>query len=140
MKVRLRRFQAVESKNVPEKVYDIIKRDLPKRRIRLDGVFTTGPMPTLTNIMEILKNNKLIKYHNNIQQIYCGVTGAAPPTFNRKEEEKIIQMFQEVERLYRKYINRYNFFSYSYVLNKILRILKKEEHAKYFKLLKCRCN
>ena len=52
MKVRLTRFQAVESENVPEKVYDIIKRDLQKRRIRWDGV---GPMPTLTNIMEILK-------------------------------------------------------------------------------------
>ena len=50
----------------------------------------------------------------------------------------IIQMFKEVERSYRKYINRYNVFSYSYVLNKILRILKKEEHAKYLKLLNCR--
>ena len=38
LKVRLRRFQAVESENVPEKVYDIIKRDLLKRRIRWDGV------------------------------------------------------------------------------------------------------
>ena len=133
MKVRLRRFQAVESENVPEKVYVIIKRDLRKRRIRCDG-----PMPILTNIMEILKNNKLTEYNNNIQQIYCGVTGVAPPTLTRKEEEKIIKMFQEVERSYRKYINRYNFFSYSYVLNKILMILKKEEHAKYFKLLKCR--
>ena len=47
-------------------------------------------------------------------------------------------MFQEVEGSYRKYINRYIFFSYSYVLNKILRILKKEKDAKYFKLLKCR--
>ena len=34
LKVRLRRFQAVESENVPEKVYDIINRDLRKRRIR----------------------------------------------------------------------------------------------------------
>ena len=34
----------------------------------------------------------------------------------------IIQMFKEVERSYRKYINKYIFFSYSYVLNKILRI------------------
>ena len=135
LKVRLRRFQAAESENVPEKVYDIIKRDLLKRRIRWDGV---GPMPTLTNIMEILKNNKLTKYYNNIQQIYCGVTGVAPLTLTRKEEENIIEMFQEVERSYRKYINRYNYFSYSYVLNKILRILKKEEHSKYFKLLKCR--
>ena len=135
LKVRLRRFQAVESENVPKKVYDIIKRDLMKRRIRWDVV---GLMPILTNIMEILKNNKLTKYYNNIQQIYCSVTGVAPPTLTRKEEEKIIEMFQEVERSYRKYINRYNLFSYSYVLNKILRVLKKEEHANYFKLLKCR--
>ena len=135
LKVRLRRFQAVESENLPEKVYDIIKRDLLKRRIRWDGV---GPMPTLRNKMEILKNDKLTKYYNNIHQIYCSVTGVAPPTLTRKEEEKLIEMFQEIERSYTKYIIRYNFFSYSYVLNKILRILKKEEHAKYFKLLKCR--
>ena len=63
LKVRLRRFQAVESENVPDKVYDTIKRDLRKRRIRLDGV---APMSILTNIMEILKNNKLSKYYNNI--------------------------------------------------------------------------
>ena len=42
LKVRLRRFQAVESENVPEKVCDIIKRDLLKRRIRWDGVFYYG--------------------------------------------------------------------------------------------------
>ena len=138
LKVRLSRFQAVESENVSKKVYDIIKRDLRKRRIRWDGVHTTGPMPTPTNIMEILKNNKLTKYYNNIQQIYCGVTGVVPPILTRKEEEKTIEMFQEVERSYRKYINRYNFCNYLYVLNQILRILKKEEHAKYFKLIKCR--
>ena len=38
LKVRLSRFQAVESENVPEKVYDNIKKDLLKRRIRWDGV------------------------------------------------------------------------------------------------------
>ena len=95
---------------MPEKVYDIIKRDLWKRRIRWDGV---GSMPTRTNIMEILKNNKLTKYYNNIQQIFCSVTGAAPPTLTGKEEERIIEMFQEVERSYRKYINWYNLFMIS---------------------------
>ena len=58
-------------------------------------------MPTLTNIMEILKNNKLTKYYYNIQQIYCRVKGAAPSTLTRKEEEKIIAMFQEAERSYK---------------------------------------
>ena len=77
MKVRLRRFQAVESENVPENVYDIIKKDL-RKRIRWDVVFTIGSMPTLTSIMEILKYNKLTKYYNNIQQIYCDVAGVAP--------------------------------------------------------------
>ena len=83
LKVRLRRFQAVESENVPKKMYDIIKRDLRKRRIRWDGVRL---MPTLKNIMKILKNNKLTKYYNNIQQIYCCVTGVAPSTLTRMEE------------------------------------------------------
>ena len=77
---------------MPEKVYDIIKRDLLKRRIRWDG---TGPMPTLTNIMAVLKNNKLTKYYNNIQQIYCGVIGVAPPTLTRKEEEKVMRCFKK---------------------------------------------
>ena len=63
------------------------------------------------NIMEILKNNKLTKYYNNIVQIYCGITGAAPPTLTRKEEEKIIEMYQEVEKSYRNYINRYIFLA-----------------------------
>ena len=49
----------------------------------------------------ILKNNKLTKYYNNIQQIYCSVTGAAPPTLTGKEEERITEMFQEVERSYK---------------------------------------
>ena len=139
LKGRLRRFQAVESENVPENVCDLIKRDLRKRRIRWDGVFTAGPMPTLTNIMEILKNNKLTKYYSMKSiNILWDYWGCATHILTRKEEEKIIEMFIGVERSYRKYINRYNFFSYSYVLNKILRSLKKEEHAKYFKLLKCR--
>ena len=77
--------------------------------------------------MEILKNNKLTKYYNNIlRKKKYGVTGAAPSTLTRKEEEKVIEMFQEVERTYRKYINMSNLFSYSYVLNKILRILKQK--------------
>ena len=109
----------------PKNVYDIIKRDLRKRSIRWDGCFTTGSLAIITNIMEILKNNKLTEYYNNIQQIYCGVTGAAPSSLTREEEEMIIQMFKEVERSYTKYINRYNLFSYSYVLNKILELLKK---------------
>ena len=57
--MRLRQFQAIEGETVPEKVYDIIKRDLQKRSLSY----------TPTNIMEILKNNKLAKYCNNIQQI-----------------------------------------------------------------------
>ena len=44
----------------------------------------------------------------------------------------IIQMFKEVDRSYRKYINRYDFFSYSYLLNKILRILKKGRTCEIF--------
>ena len=42
MKVRLRRFQAVESENVLEKVYDIIKRDLGKKKNKVGWGFYCG--------------------------------------------------------------------------------------------------
>ena len=48
---------------------------------------------------------------DDIQQRYCSVTGVAPPTLTRKEEGKLIEMFQEVERSYRKYINRFIFLA-----------------------------
>ena len=70
---------------MPEKVYAIIKRDLLKRRIKWDGA---GPMPTLTNIIEILKNNKLTKYHNTIQQIYCGVREVVPLTLLERKKKR----------------------------------------------------
>ena len=84
--------------------------------------------------MEVLKNNKLTKYYNNIQQIYCGVTWVAPPSLIREEETMKIQMFKEVERSYRKYINRYNFFSYSYVLK--IKDFEKGRTCKIFLIIK----
>ena len=47
-------------------------------------------------------------------------------------------MFEEVETKYKGILNKRKMLSYSYLLKNILQILKKEEHAKYFKLLKCR--
>ena len=40
MKVRLRRFQAVESENVPEKVYDIIKKRFAEKKNKLGWGWT----------------------------------------------------------------------------------------------------
>ena len=79
--------------------------------------------------MEILKNNKLTKYFTNIQQIYCGVTGTAPPTLTGKEE-KIIEMFQEVDRLYRKYVDRLIVFTTYFKSHSLFQIFG---HLPFFK-------
>ena len=59
------------------------------------------------------------RYFGAFRSLYAplqrSITGAAPPTLTWKEEERITEMFQEVERSYRKYINRYILFSFSYV-------------------------
>ena len=42
LKVRLRRFQAVESENVPEKVYDIIKKRFVEKENKVGWGFYYG--------------------------------------------------------------------------------------------------
>ncbi|MCU7951768.1 MAG: hypothetical protein KZQ69_17495, partial [gamma proteobacterium symbiont of Bathyaustriella thionipta] len=87
-------------------------------------------------IKSILKKHRLSKYYNNIQQIYCEIMGVDPIIVPRETEEKIINMFQEMQDSFKKNCppNRKSFLSYSYVLNKLFKMLDLEEYAKYFKI------
>jgi hypothetical protein len=131
LKEKLNQFQSKESADVPEEICNVIKSDLRKNRIRYE-------MSTPPNIRTILKKHKLTAYYEHLQQIYCKISGATPITLSRDIEETIINKFQSMQESFHKYCppNRSNFLSYSYVLNKLFRILGMDEHAKYFGLLK----
>lgn len=131
LKEKLNQFQSKESADVPDNICEIIKADLRKRRINSDTF-------TPTDIRSILKKHKLTSYYEHLQQIYCKISGSPPISLSREIEETIINMFQTMQDSFRKHCptNRSNFLSYSYVLNKLFKILNMYEHAKYFSLLK----
>lgn len=131
LKEKLNQFQSKESADIPDEICEIVKFDLKKIRVKCE-------LCTPYDIKQILKKHKLTNYYEHLQQIYSKISGAQPILLSRETEEKIIGMFQGMQDSFHKHCptNRSNFLSYSYVLNKLFKILKMFEHAKYFNLLK----
>jgi hypothetical protein len=131
LKEKLNQFQSKESADVPDDICAIVRSDL--RKMGLNPKNTTPPL-----IRKILKKHKWTNWYEHLQQIYCKVSGNKPITLSSDIEEAIINMFQAMQESFRFHCpkKRSNFLSYSYVLNKIFRILHMPEHAKYFGLLK----
>lgn len=88
----------------------------------------------------ILKKLRLHQYYEHVPHIRCKITGRPPPTLSREIEECIKQMFKEIQEPFMLYCpeTRTNFLSYAYVLHKFFKILKLDEFAEYFPLLKSR--
>jgi Poxvirus Late Transcription Factor VLTF3 like. len=131
LKEKLNQFQSKESADVPDEICDTVRADLKKRRINCD---TCTPL----EIRLILKKHKLTSFYEHLQQIYCKISGNVPISLSRETEEMIINMFQAMQESFHIHCpaNRSNFLSYSYVLNKLFKILDMTKHAKYFGLLK----
>lgn len=131
LKEKLNQFQSKESADVPDDICATVRSDL--RKMGLDPRKSTPPL-----IRSILKKHKWTHWYEHLQQIYCKVSGNKPITLSSETEEKIINMFQSMQDSFRLHCpkHRSNFLSYAYVLNKIFRILKMSEHAKFFALLK----
>jgi hypothetical protein len=131
LKEKLNQFQSKESADVPDEICYIIRNELKKKRIREENCIPP-------DIRSILKKHRLTSYYEHLQQIYCKISKSEPITLSREIEEKILNMFQAMQESFHRHCpsNRSNFLSYSYVLNKLFRILGMKEHAKYFGLLK----
>lgn len=131
LKEKLNQFQSKESADVSDDICATVKSDL--RKMGIEYKKSTPPM-----IRKILKKHKWTECYEHLQQIYCKVSGNKPINLSSETEETIINMFQAMQESFRKHCpkERSNFLSYAYVLNKIFRILRMPEHAKYFGLLK----
>lgn len=131
LKEKLNQFQSKESADVPNNICNIIRNDL--RKMRINDEKCTPPI-----IRKILKKHRLTSYYEHLQQIYCKISKKDPVTLSRDTEEKILLMFEMMQESFHNHCpeDRSNFLSYSYVLNKLFRILRMEEHASYFGLLK----
>jgi len=126
--------QGKETTDIPEEVFDKIYLELKKNKI--------NNMATLNydKIKAILKKIKINKYYEHIPYILNRITGRVNPQLTPELEEKLRNMFKEIQVPFLKHSpqNRKNFLSYSYVLHKFLEILGEYKYLPYFPLLKSR--
>jgi hypothetical protein len=130
----LAQFQAKESTEIPQEVYEAICAELKKERI-LD-------YRTLSRqkVREILKKLKFNKYYEHVPHIINRLNGCSAPVMSREIEEKLRFMFKEIQPAFQKHCpkDRSNFLSYSYVLYKFCELLELDEYLSSFPLLKNR--
>lgn len=130
----LAQFQAKETTDIPDNVYDSILLEIKKERI-ID-MRQLSP----SKVREILKKLKLNKYYEHVPHIINRLNGIPPPVMSRETEEKLRMMFKEIQTPFIKYCpkDRKNFLSYSYVLHKFVQLLGLDEFLSCFPLLKSR--
>jgi hypothetical protein len=130
----LAQFQAKESTEIPEEVYDAILFQL--KREQITNMSTLKP----TKLREILRKMKCSKYYEHIPHIINRLNGQNAPFMSREDEEKLRHMFREIQPSFKKHCpkGRRNFLSYSYVLYKFCELLEMDEYLACFPLLKNR--
>jgi hypothetical protein len=130
----LAQFQAKESTDIPEEVFQAILEELKKERINS----TEHLKPT--KIREILKKLKCTNFYEHVPYILNRINGKNAPVMTREVEEKLRFMFKEIQSSFIQHCpkNRSNFLSYSYVLYKFCELLELDDYLQCFPLLKNR--
>ena len=130
----LAQFQAKESTEIPNEIYDTILIQLKKERIT--NMSSLKP----TKLREILRKMKASKYYEHIPHIINRLNGQNAPFMSREDEEKLRHMFREIQPSFKKHRpqGRRNFLSYGYILYKFCELLEMDEYLGCFPLLKNR--
>jgi hypothetical protein len=130
----LAQFQAKESTEIPNEVYDTILLQLKKEQIT--NMSSLKP----SKLREILRKMKCSKYYEHIPHIINRLNGQNAPFMSREDEEKLRHMFREIQPSFKKHCpkGRRNFLSYGYVLYKFCELLEMDEYLACFPLLKNR--
>jgi ribosomal protein L37AE/L43A len=125
-------FQAKESTDIPDEVFEKIDKELKKEHY----IDRTSIKPL--KVRAILKKLNLAKYYEHCPYITNRITGKPAPEINDELQEKLRNMFREVQGPWNKFCppDRSNFFSYPYIVYKFLQLLDQDQYLSYFKLLK----
>ena len=128
----LAQFQAKESTHIPDEVFENIKNQIKKERIELKDLNNK-------KTKEILKNLGYNKYYEHIPYIKDKL-GIRPPIMSSELEEKLCNLFNEIQTPYAKFCpkDRVNFLNYYYTLYKLCELLKETKFLPYFPMLKDR--
>ena len=130
----LAQFQAKETTEIPNEVYDKILAEIKKERVTDLGKID------VKKIRLYLKKNNLNNLYDHSAHILYHINGVEPPNMSKELEEKLRLMFKEIQGPFMTVCpsSRKNFLNYSYVLHKFVELLSLDEYKKYFPLLKDR--
>ena len=132
LKEILAQFQAKESTNIPDEVFENIKNQIKKERISLNEL-------TNKKTKEILKNLGYNKYYEHIPFIKDKL-GIKPPIMSAELEITLCNLFMDIQAPYAKYCPDYriNFLNYYYTVYKLCELLDQQQFLPYFPMLKDR--
>jgi hypothetical protein len=130
----LAQFQAKETTEIPEEVYNEILVEINKERIENMADLTPEKLRAL--LRKIKRND----YYEHIPYIINQLNGLPPPIISPEVEEIIRSMFKEIQIPFEKFCpkKRKNFLSYNYVMYKFFELLELDEYLDCFQLLKSR--
>ena len=126
----LAQFQGKETTQIDDEVIENIKLQIKKERIEIAEI---------TNIKtkDILKKLGFNKYYEHIPFIKDKL-GIKPPIMSPELEEKLCNLFIELQAPYSKYCpdNRVNFLNYYYTAYKLCELLGEKKYLEHFPMLK----
>ncbi len=130
----LAQFQAKESTEIPDEVFNVILGEIKKERISNLSELNTH------KIKKYLKKNNLTKYTDHVAHILYKINGVPPPQLSKDLEDRLRLMFKEIQGPFMEVCpnDRKNLLNYSYVLHKFFELLELDEFKKHFVLLKNR--
>ena len=130
----LSQFQAKESTDISEDIFDKIIQELKKES------YINLKQLSVEKVRDILKKLDLTKYYEHCHYITNRITGKPAPVITGELEDKVRNMFKEIQGPWMKYCpsDRSNFFSYPYIFYKFFQLLDKDEYLPYCRLLKSR--
>lgn len=130
----LAQFQAKESTEIPKELLDSLTNEFKKSRIKDMSQITTK------KVKEFLKKLNYNKYYEHTTHITNLLNGIKPPTMTPVLEEKLRNMFRQIQIPFEKHKpkERSNFLSYSYCLYKFCELLGEDAFKDQFPLLKSR--
>ena len=130
----LAQFQAKETTEIPDEIYNEILVEIKKERIENMAEITPDKMRL------ILRKIKRNDYYEHIPYIINQLNGLPAPVIAPEIEEIIRNMFKSIQIPFVKYCpnNRKNFLSYNYVVYKFFELLELDEYLNCFQLLKSR--
>ena len=128
----LAQFQAKETTQIPEEVMENIKQQIKKERIKLTQI-------TNKKAKDILKKLGYNKYYEHIPFIKDKL-GIKPPIMTPQLEERLCNMFIDIQGPYAKYCpeDRVNFLNYYYTVYKLCELLDQKKFLPFFPMLKDR--